>query len=91
MSHFASAAPRLGVGSHKLGFWTAVPAVVLGLLGGINKGVYRYGGFMENGNAPLYPGYIENSAPYFMQMTVSDRHASVHPALQFDPSKKQLQ
>jgi hypothetical protein len=61
-----------------------MPAIALGLLAGINKGTYRYSGFMENGNAPLYPGYLENSAPYFLKHKVSDRVVSVGAGLHMD-------
>lgn len=64
---------------------------MLGLLGGVNKGVYRYAGFMDNGNAPLYPGYTESAAPYFLKHKVSDRVADIAPSLHMDPSKSSRQ
>ena len=71
---------RLGVRSlHAFGLWTAVPAVVLGLMGATHRGWYRYMGFTDNGNPPLYPGYAETQAPYFVRHAVSDRHFRLAP------------
>ena len=64
---------------HAFGLWTAVPAVILGLMGATHRGWYRYMGFTSNGNPPLYPGYVETAAPYFMRHHVSDRHFQVSP------------
>ena len=71
---------RLGVRSrHAFGLVTAVPAVVLGLMGATHRGWYRYMGFTGNGNPPLYPGYVETQAPSFVRHAVSDRHFRVAP------------
>jgi hypothetical protein len=79
----AANAARLGVrGSHVFGLWTAVPAVVLGLMGATHRGWYRYMGFTDNGNPPLYPGYVESQAPYFVRHAVSDRHFKLAPGAQ---------
>ena len=68
----------MGVKSaHRLGFWCAVPAVLVGLVAGQRNGVYRYLGYTDNGNPAIYPGYVENNAPYFMRHEVSERHAPV--------------
>ena len=72
------AANRLGVRSrHVFGLCTAVPAVLLGLMGATQRGWYRYLGFTDNGNPALYPGYVETNAPYFLRHNVSDRHFPV--------------
>jgi hypothetical protein len=74
---YANAA-RLGVrNAHVFGIWTAVPAIVVALMGATHRGWYRYMGFTANGNPPLYPGYVETNAPYFMRHNVSDRHFKV--------------
>ena len=71
---------RLGVRSlHAFGLWTAVPAVVLGLMGATHRGWSPPMGFTDNGNPPLYPGYAETQAPYFVRHAVSDRHFRLAP------------
>jgi len=75
---FCLPATSVGVKSaHRLGFWCAVPAALVGLVAGQRNGVYRYLGYTDNGNPTIYPGYVENSAPYFMRHEVSERHAPV--------------
>lgn len=82
-----SHARQLGVRSaHSLGVWSALPAVVVGVLAGANKGFYRYLGFMDNGNAALYPGYVEDGAPYYLKHKVSDRRADAAPGSTTVPS-----
>ena len=65
---------------HRLGFWCAVPAALVGIVAGNRSGIYRYLGYTDNGNPALYPGYKEDNTPYFMKHEVSERHA---PAKQF--------
>ncbi len=74
-----TAAAKVGVSSgHRLGFWLAVPAVLVGMSGAVRRGFYRYMGYLDNGTGSIYPGYEENSsAPYFVTHSVSDRHFSV--------------
>ena len=45
---------------HRLGFWCAVPAALVGLLAGHRAGVFRYLGYTDNGNPTLYPNYKED-------------------------------
>ena len=59
---------------HRFGLLLAVPAVAMGVLVGSRNGMFRYLGFTDNGNAPLYPGYKEDSTPYYVKHVVSDRH-----------------
>jgi hypothetical protein len=55
------AAPYLGVkNGHRLGFWAAVPAALVGLVAGNRTGVFRFLGYTDNGNPTLYPGYKED-------------------------------
>lgn len=56
----------------------------MGLLAGTRRGWDRYLGFRENGNPPLYAGYTDDRAPYFMKHKVSDRHFSVNPQVKVD-------
>ncbi len=49
----------------------------MGLLAGTRNGLHRYLGYADNGNPTLYPGYKEDSAPYFMKHEVSERHQRV--------------
>ena len=73
-----------GSRGHALGVCLALPAVGMGLLAGMRNGVHRYLGFADNGNPPLYPGYVEDAAPYFLKHNVSDRHVAVAPSLHLD-------
>ena len=60
------AAPYLGVkNGHRLGFWAAVPAALVGLVAGHRTGVFRYLGYTDNGNPTLYPGYKEDQTRAF--------------------------
>lgn len=56
----------------------------MGLLAGTRNGVHRYLGLSDNGNPSLYPGYVEDAAPYFLKHNVSERHHSVSPDLHLD-------
>jgi hypothetical protein len=69
------AAHEIGIRSpHRLGVWLAVPAVLIGLSFGAQKGYYRYLGFTANGHPSLYPDYKEDMTPYFVKHRTSDRH-----------------
>lgn len=46
----------------------------MGVLVGSRNGMFRYLGFTDNGNTPLYPGYVEDATPYYVKHSVSDRH-----------------
>ena len=43
-----------------MGFWTAVPAAIVGVAMGHRTGVFRFLGYTDNGNPTLYPGYKED-------------------------------
>lgn len=78
LSLLPAAAGRLGVRSPlTLGVWTAVPAVLVALLAGLQRGTHRYTGLISNGNPPIYAGYKEDNTPYFVKHEVSDRRYDV--------------
>jgi len=64
---------------HRLGLWLALPAIVIGYLSGLKRSYYRHSGYLDNGAEPLYAGYKDDSAPYFVKHAVSSR--SVAPRL----------
>ena len=69
------AAKRLGISrGHRFGLLLTLPNILAGGLFVAQRGMFRYLGFVDNGNPPLYPNYMVDHTPYFVKHRVSDKH-----------------
>ena len=64
---------------HRFGLLLTVPNIFAGGLFVAQRGMFRYLGFVDNGNPPLYPGYKVDETPYIMKHAVSDKHQDALP------------
>jgi hypothetical protein len=69
-----AAAKRIGITrGHRFGLLLTVPNILAGGLFVAQRGMFRYLGFEDNGNPPLYPNYKVDETPYFVKHSVSDK------------------
>ena len=64
---------------HRFGLLLTVPNILAGGLFVAQRGAFRYLGFVDNGNPPLYPGYQVDETPYLLKHSVSDKRQEALP------------
>ena len=75
--HLSPAAPTLGLArlpGNRLGVALTLPMLFIGYTAGLKRAFARHLGYAENGQPPLYPGYVADSTvPQWVRHEVSDR------------------
>jgi hypothetical protein len=73
----SAAAPTLGLArlpGNRLGVALTLPMLFIGYTAGLKRAFARHLGYAENGQPPLYPGYVADSTvPQWVRHEVSDR------------------